>query len=87
MSVNSDQWVRSTLTTLLDIVKDPELAIIDSPDEVKAYNVDWLKKVKGDSKLVLKPSSTEEVSQILKYCNHKNLAVVPQGGNTGMSES
>jgi FAD/FMN-containing dehydrogenase len=31
----------------------------------------------------LKPSSTEEVSDILKYCYDKNLAVVPQGGNTG----
>lgn len=25
-----------------------------------------------------------QVSQILKYCNSKSLAVVPQGGNTGL---
>lgn len=25
-----------------------------------------------------------QVSEILKYCNSRNLAVVPQGGNTGL---
>lgn len=25
-----------------------------------------------------------QVSQILKYCNSRHLAVVPQGGNTGL---
>ena len=45
--------------------------------------MDWTKKYKGNSKLVLKPKTTEEVSAILKYCNEKRLAVVPQGGNTG----
>lgn len=34
--------------------------------------------------MVLRPKSTEEVSAILKYCNEKKLAVVPQGGNTGL---
>ena len=33
---------------------------------------------------MLKPSTTEQVSQILKYCNDNMLAVVPQGGNTGL---
>jgi D-2-hydroxyglutarate dehydrogenase len=33
---------------------------------------------------VLKPKTTEEVSAILKYCNAENLAVCPQGGNTGL---
>eukprot|EP00392_Amoebophrya_sp_AT5.2_P015060 g15250.t1 len=48
------------------------------------YNVDWLKITKGDSKLALLPKTTEEVSKILAYCNEKKLAVVPQGGNTGL---
>lgn len=34
--------------------------------------------------MVLKPKSTEEVSQILSYCNERRLAVCPQGGNTGV---
>lgn len=33
--------------------------------------------------MVLKPKTTAEVSEILKYCNSNRLAVVPQGGHTG----
>lgn len=43
-----------------------------------------MRKFRGHTKLVLKPSTTEEVSKILKYCNDNLLAVVPQGGNTGL---
>jgi len=48
------------------------------------YNEDWMRKYKGQSKLVLKPTTTEQVAQIIKYCNEQNLAVCPQGGNTGL---
>lgn len=38
----------------------------------------------GQSKVVLKPKTTDEVAKILSYCNKKKLAVCPQGGNTGL---
>ena len=38
----------------------------------------------GSSQLVLRPKTTKEVSAVLKYCNSRRLAVVPQGGNTGL---
>ncbi|XP_025408574.1 D-2-hydroxyglutarate dehydrogenase, mitochondrial-like isoform X2 [Sipha flava] len=53
-------------------------------EEVKAYNEDWLKTVCGSSKYVLKPKTTEQVSEILKYCYKHNIAVSIQGGNTGL---
>ncbi|KAI5465639.1 D-lactate dehydrogenase 2 precursor [Mariannaea sp. PMI_226] len=56
---------------------------IDESD-LEPFNEDWMHKYKGQTRLVLKPSTTEEVSQILKYCNEQRLAVVPQGGNTGL---
>lgn len=34
--------------------------------------------------MVLKPKTTQEVSEVLKYCNERRLAVCPQGGNTGL---
>jgi FAD/FMN-containing dehydrogenase len=55
-----------------------------SADDMEPYNGDWMRKYRGHCKLVLKPGSTEEVSKILKYCNEHMLAVVPQGGNTGL---
>ena len=33
---------------------------------------------------MLRPASTEETAEVLKYCNTRKLAVVPQGGNTGL---
>src|SRR5690554_80084 len=35
--------------------------------------------------LVLKPSNTQEVSEILKYCNENKIPVTPSGARTGLS--
>jgi FAD/FMN-containing dehydrogenase len=56
----------------------------DSTDDIEGFNSDWMRKYRGHTKLVLKPKTTEEVSKILKYCNENKLAVVPQGGNSGL---
>ncbi|XP_066476318.1 D-2-hydroxyglutarate dehydrogenase, mitochondrial isoform X2 [Tiliqua scincoides] len=58
--------------------------VVTDVDELKFFNVDWLKSVRGCSKVLLKPQTTQEVSKILRYCNERNLAVNPQGGNTGL---
>jgi FAD/FMN-containing dehydrogenase len=34
--------------------------------------------------LALRPKNSAEVSAIMRYCNERLLAVVPQGGNTGL---
>ncbi|XP_040916153.1 D-2-hydroxyglutarate dehydrogenase, mitochondrial isoform X2 [Toxotes jaculatrix] len=57
---------------------------LTDPDLLESSNVDWLKTVRGSSEVLLRPRTTEEVSQILSYCNSRNLAVNPQGGNTGL---
>ena len=46
-------------------------------DEIGAHNTDWSKKFIGQSQLMLKPKSTEETAEALKYCNMRKLAVVP----------
>ncbi|KAK3200807.1 hypothetical protein GRF29_213g61005 [Pseudopithomyces chartarum] len=56
----------------------------DASDDIEPFNSDWMRKFRGHAQVVLKPSTTEEVSKILKYCNDNMLAVVPQGGNTGL---
>lgn len=56
----------------------------DATDDIEAYNKDWMNKYRGHTKLVVRPKTTEEVSKVLKYCNERKLAVVPQGGNSGL---
>lgn len=42
------------------------------------------RRFRGRSKVLLRPRSTKEVSDILRYCHDRRIAVVPQGGNTGL---
>ena len=58
--------------------------IIEDEHELDAFNTDWTRKWKGNSKLVVRPGTTEETAEVLKYCNMRKLAVVPQGGKTGL---
>lgn len=67
------------------LANEPESALIyNSPDDIDPYNSDWMRKYRGQTSLVLRPSTTQQVSSILSYCNSERLAVVPQGGNTGL---
>lgn len=59
-------------------------AVITNEDDLAAFNVDWMNRYRGASTIALRPTSTDHVSQIMQYCNHHRIAVVPQGGNTGL---
>jgi FAD/FMN-containing dehydrogenase len=53
-------------------------------DDLKPFNDDWMNKYHGKGQVVVKPKTVEEVSKIMKYCWDNGIAVVPQGGNTGL---
>lgn len=63
----------------------PESVLTDA-DDTAPHAVDWLGKYRAQAprSLVLKPRSTEEVAAVLRHCHARRLAVVPQGGNTGL---
>jgi len=48
------------------------------------YLTEWRDRYQGKAALVLKPASTDEVAKILQLANEKRVAIVPQGGNTGL---
>nr|XP_028687199.1 D-2-hydroxyglutarate dehydrogenase, mitochondrial isoform X2 [Macaca mulatta] len=58
--------------------------VVTDPEALQAPNVDWIRTLRGSSKVLLRPRTSEEVSHILRHCHERNLAVNPQGGNTGM---
>ncbi|AET41330.1 D-lactate dehydrogenase Ecym_8034 [Eremothecium cymbalariae DBVPG len=66
------------------ILSEQEILEGSEEEDLAFYNEDWMRKYRGNSKLVLRPKTTESVSHILKYCQAKRLAVVPQGGNSGL---
>lgn len=55
-----------------------------SPEDLEAFNVDWMKKYRGKSPVAVLPTTTEQVSLVLRHCHERHLPVVPQGGNTGL---
>lgn len=76
------------IASLRKILEDDPAAVLDAStqgqEDLDTYNMDWMRKYQGQSKLVLRPGSTNQVSKILQYCHKHSLAVVPQGGNTGL---
>ncbi len=56
--------------------------VVDQPQDIAPYLVDHRKLYRGATSLVLRPESTEQVSQILKLCHAHHIGVVPVGGNT-----
>jgi FAD/FMN-containing dehydrogenase len=76
--------VMSTETlTALKAALDPK-AWSEDPDELAPHVRDWRGRYQGASPLLLKPSTTQEVSRILSMCNEAGVAVIPQSGNTGL---
>src|SRR4029079_17635835 len=61
----------------------PRHAITDAAD-IEAYVTEERNLFHGHSPLVLRPGSTAEVSDICKLATAHRIALVPQGGNTGL---
>jgi FAD/FMN-containing dehydrogenase len=61
----------------------PAHALTD-PDQQLPYLREWRDMYEGRATVVLRPGSTEEVSQILALANEHGIPVVPQAGNTGL---
>src|SRR5206468_10478696 len=58
-------------------------AVTDAAD-IAPYVTEERDLFRGRSPLVLRPGSTEEVSAICKLASEHRIALVPQGGNTGL---
>lgn len=54
------------------------------PDDQAPFLHEWRDKYAGATPVVLQPKSTDEVSRILALASAERVAIVPQGGNTGL---
>jgi FAD/FMN-containing dehydrogenase len=52
--------------------------------DLSAWELDWRKRWRGQALAVVRPGSTAEVATVLRLANAHRIAVVPQGGNTGL---
>jgi FAD/FMN-containing dehydrogenase len=57
---------------------------ITDPQMQAPYLIEMRDLFHGQTPVILRPGSVEEVSRILKLANETKTAIVPQGGNTGL---
>ena len=55
-----------------------------SGGDLGAYEIDWRKRYRGRALAVARPANTGEVAAIVRACAAHRVAIVTQGGNTGL---
>ncbi|WP_434289093.1 FAD-linked oxidase C-terminal domain-containing protein [Celeribacter sp. SCSIO 80788] len=63
----------------------PEDAVIDAPEELKAYECDALAAYRCPPLLAVLPETTGQVSEIMKICHDMGVPVVPRGAGTSLA--
>ena len=59
--------------------------LLTDPADTAPFLTDWRRKWTGRALAVAQPDSTADVAAVLRWCHERRVAVVPQGGNTGLS--
>lgn len=72
--------------TLIDKLKSivGDGAWTSDADELAPHLTEWRDIWQGQTALMVSPNSTEKVAAIVSACNQARVAIVPQGGNTGL---
>jgi FAD/FMN-containing dehydrogenase len=76
-----DGRLRRAAGRLRQVVGDQ---VVEDPGVVASFTTDWSGRFVGHSPLVVRPGSTAEVAGVVAVCGELGLALVPQGGNTGL---
>ncbi|HZF79845.1 MAG TPA: FAD-binding oxidoreductase, partial [Rubrivivax sp.] len=71
----------SFLTALRDAVGETQVL---TDGDLSLYEVDWRKRYRGRALAVVRPATTQQVADVVKACAAHRVALVPQGGNTGL---
>jgi FAD/FMN-containing dehydrogenase len=60
-------------------------AVLTDAQDMAPHEQDWRGRYRGDAVCVVLPRTTQDVSEIVSICSRYGHAIVPQGGNTGLS--
>jgi FAD/FMN-containing dehydrogenase len=58
--------------------------VLTGPEDTAGYQQDWRGRYQGAALAVVLPATTSEVAAVVKACSALGVAIVPQGGNTGL---
>lgn len=57
---------------------------VQSGDDITARQVSWVGHVGAAARALVRPSSTQQLSEVMRLCHAARQPVVPLGGNTGL---
>lgn len=57
---------------------------IVAPGDAAPFLSEWRGRWPGEAAMIVTPASTEEIAAVVKICAEHNIAITPQGGNTGL---
>ena len=61
-----------------------ERHVLTAAEDIAPYCTDWRGRYSGSALCVALPGGTEEVAAVVRTCAAAGVAIVPQGGNTGL---
>ena len=59
--------------------------VLTDPEDTRPYFTDWRRQYSASAECVVRPARTEEVARVVATCAQHDIAIVPQGGNTGLA--
>src|SRR4051812_35519662 len=61
-----------------------EANVLTDERDTAPYFADWRRMYSAQALCVVRPAATDEVARVVALCAREGVAVVPQGGNTGL---
>jgi FAD/FMN-containing dehydrogenase len=58
--------------------------VLTDPAQTKPYFTDWRRQYSAPAECVVRPATAAEVAKVVALCAQEEVAVVAQGGNTGL---
>ena len=58
--------------------------VLTGASDTAAYTTDWTRRFHGPCTAVVRPADADQVAQIVRACQEHGVALIPQGGNTGL---
>lgn len=58
--------------------------VLTAADDTAPYCIDWRRQYRAAAECVVRPANAEQVAAVVRLCAQSGVAIVPQGGNTGL---
>src|SRR5690554_6449031 len=81
VELNVSEESMSRLDALKNIVGSQHVLI---GEQAQPHLEDWRGRYHGQALAVVRPGSTDEVAELVRWCLANRVPIVPQGGNTGL---